>query len=196
MGANVMFEPVNQISRARNTGAEKAEGDWFLFIDADTYPSLELIEEVVDLIEEDKHIGCGSTIRVEGGTLFNKLRLERMNPIFRLLNLCGGAFLLCCRKGFESINGFSNNLYAYEEVDFVIRLKKYGRTLEKGFKILHHHPVVTSGRKGEYRFFQMLTLFVSNFMAVFIFALHYILPEQYIRKLGSRWLRYWYNNRR
>ena len=35
-GARVVFEPNNQISRARNAGARAATGDWLLFIDADS----------------------------------------------------------------------------------------------------------------------------------------------------------------
>ena len=35
-GARVVFEPVNQIGRARNAGAAQATGDWLLFIDADS----------------------------------------------------------------------------------------------------------------------------------------------------------------
>src|SRR6478609_2442449 len=34
-GATVVFEPVNQIGRARNKGAEAASGDWLVFVDAD-----------------------------------------------------------------------------------------------------------------------------------------------------------------
>ena len=33
-GARVVFEPHNQISRARNTGAAAATGEWLLFVDA------------------------------------------------------------------------------------------------------------------------------------------------------------------
>ena len=37
-GALVVFEPVNQIARARNRGAAAATGDWLIFVDADSHP--------------------------------------------------------------------------------------------------------------------------------------------------------------
>src|SRR6185369_12224787 len=43
-GAKVVFEPHNQISRARNTGAAAATGEWLLFVDADSTPSRALFE--------------------------------------------------------------------------------------------------------------------------------------------------------
>src|SRR5882724_6787627 len=50
-GAEVVFEPVNQIGRARNRGAEAATGDWLLFVDADSQPGRELMSEVAAAIE-------------------------------------------------------------------------------------------------------------------------------------------------
>ena len=44
-GATVVFEPVNQIARARNRGAAAASGDWLVFVDADSYPSKGLFED-------------------------------------------------------------------------------------------------------------------------------------------------------
>src|SRR5271156_893714 len=38
-GTRVVFEPVNQIARARNAGAAAAGGDWFVFVDADSQPT-------------------------------------------------------------------------------------------------------------------------------------------------------------
>ena len=46
-GAKVVFEPVNQIARARNTSVAAASGDWLLFVDADSYPTVELLEEAI-----------------------------------------------------------------------------------------------------------------------------------------------------
>ena len=50
-GATVVFEPVNQIARARNRGAAAATGDWLIFVDADSHPGIALFDAVADEIE-------------------------------------------------------------------------------------------------------------------------------------------------
>ena len=59
-GARVVFEPINQIARARNCGANAATGNWLLFIDADSQPSSELFADVADAIESGKYIAGGA----------------------------------------------------------------------------------------------------------------------------------------
>ena len=53
-GATVVFEPVNQIARARNSGAAAATGDWLIFVDADSHPSTGLFEDVAAQIESGR----------------------------------------------------------------------------------------------------------------------------------------------
>lgn len=195
LGAKVIFEPEQQISKARNTGASIATGTWLLFIDADTYPNPALMLAVFDVIREHTLIGCGATVAVEDGSLFNKLRMERLNPIFRGLHIAGGAFLLASKDGFDKIKGFSDGLYAYEEFDFIFRLKRYGRTLGKGFKVLHKHPVITSGRKGALNFSSLISMISSNFFAVILFLLYYLLPTKIVQKMGKNLLKFWYAQR-
>ena len=194
-GARVVSETLNQISRARNTGAAAAQGDWLLFIDADSYPSTELVEEVLDLIADGGYVGCGSTVVVNEGTLLNKLRMERLNPFFRLLGLCGGVFILCRREAFRAVGGFSITLFALEEIEFVIRLKKYGRRVGLRFAVLHRHPVVTSGRKVDYGLISFGRMCVSNIAAVVLLILSYLLPPKLMPKTPSFLLDYWYGRR-
>lgn len=186
-GAKVVFEPFNHISRARNKGASVAQGDWLLFIDADSYPPQGLISEMLDLILSDKYIGCSSTIRVEDGPFWYRFSLESHNIEMRLFKTCVGVFVLCKAEAFQAINGFSTNLYALEELDFVKRLKVYGRKNGKGFTVLHHHPVITSGRKGNlYSKFAMTKSI--------IIALWCLITKKKIK--NPKTLSYWYDGRR
>lgn len=49
-GCRDVFEPINQISKARNRGASVATGEWLLFVDADSWPSPELIADMLSLV--------------------------------------------------------------------------------------------------------------------------------------------------
>jgi glycosyltransferase involved in cell wall biosynthesis len=147
-GSRVIFEPVNQVSRARNRGASVASGKWLLFIDADSWPSPNLMGEVVQIMRDETCIGCGSTIRVIDGPRWFKFVWESRNWSMRTFKWCPGAFILCRRNAFGEIGGFSEQHYLFEELDFVTRLKTHGATRGQKFRILHAHPFCTSGRRG------------------------------------------------
>ena len=49
-GARVVFEPVNQIGRARNRAASVAIGEWFVFVDADSKPPVALFADIAEAI--------------------------------------------------------------------------------------------------------------------------------------------------
>src|SRR5436853_2054281 len=61
-GAKVVFEPVNQIARARNAGASIATGEWLVFVDADSQPSRELLEDVAQIISTGRFVAGGATV--------------------------------------------------------------------------------------------------------------------------------------
>src|SRR3989442_1536066 len=62
-GARVVFEPVNQIARARNSGAAAAIGDWLVFVDADSHPGAEVFADMAKEIQSGNCIAGGATIR-------------------------------------------------------------------------------------------------------------------------------------
>lgn len=146
-GCRVVFEPVNQISRARNRGASAATGDWLLFIDADSWPPPELMSDVEALIQRSNVIGAGSTIRVVDGPKWFRFAWQSKNWSMRMFKWCPGAFLLCRREAFAAIGGFSEEYFLFEELYFVKRLRALGRMRGERFIVLHKHPFHTSGRR-------------------------------------------------
>src|SRR5215469_9638194 len=146
-GAKVVFEPVNQIGRARNAGAAAASGDWFIFIDADSYPSRELFAEVVEEIETGTCLAGGCTLRLEGDYRVGKAITGLWNRISRLARLAAGSFIFCEATAFRAVGGFSLELFAGEELDLSAKLKKRARESGRRIVILYRHPLLTSARK-------------------------------------------------
>lgn len=148
-GAQVVTEPVNQISRARNAGAAAASGEWLLFVDADSEVSTGLMTALWEQVEGGRVIGAGSTLAMPGVPWWASLMLRSWNGISRTCRWAAGSLLLVRSADFLSVGGFSEQLYAAEEIDLSRRLKRRARRQGLGFVILHRHPLLTSGRKLE-----------------------------------------------
>lgn len=146
IGAQVVFEPHNQISRARNRGAQAAAGEWLLFIDADSSPTPGLFRDLRDAIERGDVLAGGSTIAPVGSAGF-RFAIRAWNAISRTTRWAAGSFIFCERAAFAELKGFSEELYASEELDFFQRLKPLARGRGKRIVILHRHPLRTSDRK-------------------------------------------------
>jgi len=146
-GAAVVFEPENQIARARNRGASEASGEWLLFIDADSHPSAELFAEVGEQIQSGKCLAGGCTIRLEGNYRFASFVTRVWNWKSRTRRWLAGSFIFCDAAVFRKLGGFSNEYFAGEELDLSWRLKKLAREDGREIVILHRHPLLTSARK-------------------------------------------------
>jgi len=146
-GARVVFEPVNQISRARNAGAAAASGDWIFFVDADSYPTPELFSDAADAITAGRCLAGGSTVAYADPPPAAALAIGMWNALSRLTRWAAGSFIFCDATAFREVGGFSEELYASEEVDLSRRLKRIARRARRTIVILHRHPLLTSDRK-------------------------------------------------
>jgi len=146
-GAKVVFEPVNQIGRARNRGAEAASGDWLIFVDADSHPSPELFDDVAAQIESGRCLAGGSIVRLDGKYPRANLIANLWNGASRVCRWVAGSFIFCEAKTFRELGGFNQELFASEEIELSKRLKKVARQRGKKVVILHRHPLMTSARK-------------------------------------------------
>lgn len=146
-GAKVVFEPLNQISRARNAGAAQAGGDWLIFVDADSSPTPELFDDVAQLITEGRCMAGGSTVVFADRHPGLAFAGGVWNAISRLGRLAAGSFIFCEAAAFRETGGFDETLYASEELALFRRLKRLARRKRRSIVILHRHPLLTSGRK-------------------------------------------------
>lgn len=146
-GATVVFEPINQISRARNAGAAAASGDWIIFVDADSFPSSELFAEAAEKMESGHYLAGGVTVKLDEGPLIARTVAAGWSRLSRIMKWAAGSFIFCRADAFRKVGGFSLELFASEEIDFCIKLKKLAKSEGKRLIILHKHPLITSGRK-------------------------------------------------
>ena len=146
-GARVVFEPVNQISRARNAAAAAATGDWFVFVDADSHPSIGLFTDVAVAIDAGRSMAGGSTVVIDGGGRLGAALVGGWNALSRVTRWAAGSFIFVEAAAFRAVGGFSEDLYAGEEIHLFRRLKRAARRAGRGTVILHRHPLATSGRK-------------------------------------------------
>lgn len=183
-GTQVVFEPFNQISRARNRGAREAKGDWLVFIDADSYPTPELFSDMAEAIRSGRNIGGGCEIRFDSVKLLNHASIF-WNTLSYLTQWAAGSFIFCEGKAFRETGGFREDIYASEEIHLSEALKRYGRKTGKEFCILRRHYLLSSGRKGEqYSLREFLTLFVKILMN----------PFRFLKSRAN--CNIWYDNRR
>ncbi len=165
-GALVVFEPINQIARARNAGAAATTGDWLIFVDADSYPEAALLADTAQAIRSGVCLAGGSTLRMKERQLSAKFVLRSWNFISRAGRWLAGAFIFVDAQAFRSIGGFSERFFAGEEVDLCRRLKRLARRTGRKVVILHRHPLLTSGRKlrlyGKWTHFRLFLHFVRQ----------------------------------
>jgi glycosyltransferase involved in cell wall biosynthesis len=146
-GAIVVFEPVNQIGRARNRGAAEATGDWLLFIDADSHPSPALFGEMLTAIARRDCLAGGCTLTMPTADRGARWVVGIWNLYSRLSRSLAGSFIFCEANVFRELGGFSLALFASEEIEFSKRLRKRVRAAGKNVVILHRFPLLTSARK-------------------------------------------------
>jgi glycosyltransferase involved in cell wall biosynthesis len=147
-GARVVFEPHNQISRARNAAARHAESDWLIFLDADTLMPAELLRCTIDTMATGAVCGGGTTVT------FNLEKIGRAasalirfwNCLSRFARLAAGSYIFCRREAWTETGGFNETVYAGEELFFSQKLKHWGKLHGLDFCI-PTIPVLTSARK-------------------------------------------------
>ncbi|MCF6176032.1 MAG: glycosyltransferase [Victivallaceae bacterium] len=151
-GAKVVTEPINQISRARNCGANAAAGRFFLFLDADTILSGELLQQALHNLQNEKCCGGGVLVDLADDNIAFAIKscIKCWNWLAVRCKLAAGCFIYCRRDAFVAVGGFSDKLYAGEELKLSRQLVAWGRQHNQSFLIIEKPHIMTSARKDEW----------------------------------------------
>jgi glycosyltransferase involved in cell wall biosynthesis len=141
LGARTIRVEHRKISAVRNAGARAARGEVFFFVDADTQVNERAVSAALAAMRAGA-VGGGCLIALEAPTpLWARVILFFAVLAARLLRWACGCFVFCTKEAYSATGGFSESMYAGEDLAFVQALKKVGR-----FVVLKP-KVVTSGRK-------------------------------------------------
>src|SRR5262249_44122270 len=121
--------------------ARTACGEVFFFVDADTQVNERAVSAALTAMRSGAAGGGCVPDLDDPIPLWGRIIHFIACVIGRFIRLVGGCFLFCTREAYSAAGGFSESLYAGEDIAFVQALKKVGR-----FVVLKP-TVVTSGRK-------------------------------------------------
>jgi len=140
-GALLVSVAHRQIAATRNSGARVANGELFIFVDADTIVNAAVVRSAVEALRNGA-VGGGAAVEFDGSVpLYARLLMPVLVRLFRVARLATGCFLFCTRSAFVAVGGFDEAFYGAEEIVMSRALKRHGT-----FVVLRQ-TVTTSGRK-------------------------------------------------
>ena len=146
-GVTVVFEPVQGISRARNTGARLAAGDVLVFIDADVIVAHDLLHTIHLEMGDPKCIGGGVDVDYRPRRLAVRLYLGAWRVFSRATGMVQGAAQFCRRCIFEQTGGYDESVWMGEDVDFYWKLKGLAKSTGRTVRFVREPRVRPSSRR-------------------------------------------------
>ncbi|MBP7654331.1 glycosyltransferase, partial [Candidatus Dependentiae bacterium] len=159
----------NSIAGVRNSGVSVSSGEILVFIDADSQMHKNSLLKIYELfVKTDIKAGCVKILTDEKLNFILNSIVVIVNFCFKIMN-SGGGMYYCLKKDFDAINGFNENLYAAEDLDFANRIKKLMKQKKCRFVNLSDIPIITSARK---------VRFVNKFNALIKFIKFIVIPKK------------------
>ncbi len=139
-------EDEKNIAKIRNAGVKVSTGDVLVTIDADSWMTPNMLQEVILNLQSGKYIGGGVRVKPERlsiGIFFSVLMVV---PYMLKARISAGMFWLY-KRDFVTIGGFDESLVSVEDYYFALKLKAYGKQKRLKYGTIRHEHIITSCRK-------------------------------------------------
>jgi len=120
------------VSKGRNAGALVSKGDVLVFIDADTVPYGNALNELESAMRHRGVVGATCPVMPMSSIAADWLQALALKTITKLSlttkrPVIPGICIACRRDAFERIGGFDESINVNEDADFVMRLRRFGK---------------------------------------------------------------------
>ncbi len=138
----------SSIAAGRNAGAKSANGDVFLFNDADTLPQKEFVDKALEILKSQPDVvSVGCEVRPNVPDWNTQLFFSLLNGIVRASTWMGrpviaGNCVFYRASAFWKVHGFDEDMHASEDQDLSLRIRKTGRVI-----LLSQYTAYTSNRR-------------------------------------------------
>lgn len=158
-GCRVVRVEKRIIAAVRNGGAAAARGRSLCFVDADSRVHPATFERVERALSSPKVVAGATGVTLERWSLGLAATYALMVPLVLLLRMDTGVVFVR-RADFEAVDGYDESRRYAEDVDFLMRLRRLGRSSGRRLARVRGAKAVTSTRKfdehGDWHWFRML----------------------------------------
>lgn len=144
-GAIIAHEEAKNLSLIRNAGVAASTGDIIVTVDADSTLHPQFLRIVVEKLKKNI-VGGGVFVLPERWSLGIMASGLMLFPYIAKYRVSVAAFWTK-RKYLDAIGGFNPDFVTVEDIDFGVRLKRYGKSIGKKWGTIWTAPLVTSCRK-------------------------------------------------
>jgi glycosyltransferase involved in cell wall biosynthesis len=131
------------ISRSRNYGAEVAQGEYLLFLDADMQVSANWLDVIEEYMKDGQTDVLGFVdIAVGDAPWYAKIwayRIKARRNKVKLVDNLPGRNICVSKALFKQVNGFNEKLKTSEDKDFVLRMHQQGARIVSDPSIELYH---------------------------------------------------------
>ncbi|HEX8844833.1 MAG TPA: glycosyltransferase [Pyrinomonadaceae bacterium] len=145
--AQVFNEPTHNVAKVRNAGANRANGDILVFVDADVTVPERLLCRIHEAMSDELCLGGAVDTDYRPAKYSVKVYLRMWRFVGKVAGMAQGATQFCRKDVYDSLGGYDETLYMGEDVDFYWRLKRFAKRCQSRVQFIEDLQVSPSSRR-------------------------------------------------